>query len=85
MVSHFPRANPFLRGRAKRDDSTGATATPTYARGNNRVIRRQVVTACCVVLSMTSGVLVSAGVADARPPVFLHRIDYTARLVVKPE
>ena len=71
MVPHFPGANPRARGSIKRDDSTGTPASP-YPRPSSRPRGRQtVVTACCLVLSLSAGVLAavpSAPSAEARPP-----------------
>ncbi|MGZ0148121.1 peptidoglycan DD-metalloendopeptidase family protein [Kribbella sp. WER1] len=71
MVPHFPGANPPERGSIKRDDSTGTPAAP-YPRSRNRPPGRQsVVTACCLVLSLSAGVLAAvpyAPSAEARPP-----------------
>jgi murein DD-endopeptidase MepM/ murein hydrolase activator NlpD len=76
VVSHFPGANPFRRERIKRNDSTDNT-TGTLLRAlllaaGNKVRRSRGVTACCVVLSMTcgvlSGVVQGTGAASADPP-----------------
>ena len=71
MVPHFPGANPPERGSIKRDDSTGTSAAP-YPRSRTRPPGRQtVVAACCLVLSLSAGVLAavpSAPSAEARPP-----------------
>ncbi|NIK61904.1 peptidoglycan DD-metalloendopeptidase family protein [Kribbella shirazensis] len=71
MVPHFPGANPRQRGSIKRDDSTG-TATEPHPRSRTRPPGRQtVVAACCLVLSLSAGVLAavpSAPSAEAKPP-----------------
>ncbi|MGW5194867.1 M23 family metallopeptidase [Kribbella sp. NPDC004138] len=71
MVPHFPGANPPERGSIKRDDSTGTSAAP-YPRSRTRPPGRQtVVAACCLVLSLSAGVLAavpSAPSAEAKPP-----------------
>ena len=70
MVPHFPGANPRTRGSIKRDDSTGTPAAP-YPRSRNRPPGRQtVVAACCLVLSLSAGVLaaVPSAPAEAKPP-----------------
>ncbi|WP_371407714.1 M23 family metallopeptidase [Kribbella sp. NBC_00662] len=71
MVPHFPGANPRERGSIKRDDSTGTATTP-YQRSRTRPPGRQtVVAACCLVLSLSAGVLAavpSADPAEAKPP-----------------
>ena len=68
MVPHFPGANPRQRGSIKRDDSTGTTATP-YQRSRSRPPGRQtVVAACCLVLSLSAGVLAAVPSAQADPP-----------------
>jgi len=72
VVPHFPGANPRKRGSIKRDDSIGTTATP-----DGRFLRRRlggpagrqtVVAACCVVLSLSAGVLAAVPAAQADPP-----------------
>ncbi|QNE21116.1 peptidoglycan DD-metalloendopeptidase family protein [Kribbella qitaiheensis] len=72
MVPHFPGANPRKRGSIKRDDSIGATGTP-----DGRILRRRlggspgrqtVIAACCVVLSLSAGVLAAVPAAQADPP-----------------
>lgn len=74
MVPHFPGANPRERGSIKRDDSTGTATTP-YPRSRTRPPGRQtVVAACCLVLSLSAGVLAavpsapSAEAVQAKPP-----------------
>ncbi|MEU8226488.1 M23 family metallopeptidase [Kribbella sp. NPDC048915] len=71
MVPHFPGANPRKRGSIQRDDSTGTSAAP-YPRSRTRPPGRPtVVAACCLVLSLSAGVLAavpSAPDAAARPP-----------------
>ncbi|MEU4294481.1 M23 family metallopeptidase [Kribbella sp. NPDC026596] len=68
MVPHFPGANPRERGSIKRDDSTG-TSTPPYPRSRTRPQGRQtVVAACCLVLSLSAGVLAAVPSAQADPP-----------------
>lgn len=72
MVPHFPGANPLRRGSIKRDDSIGTTELP-----NRRTLRQRLggpagrptmVAACCVVLSMSAGVLAVVPSAQAEPP-----------------
>ncbi|MEV5968161.1 M23 family metallopeptidase [Kribbella sp. NPDC051952] len=68
MVPHFPGANPRKRGSIKRDDSTG-TSAPPYPRSSTRPQGRQtVVAACCLVLSLSAGVLAAVSPAQADPP-----------------
>ncbi|MDX2974219.1 M23 family metallopeptidase [Kribbella solani] len=71
MVPHFPGANPPERERIQRDDSTGTPAAP-YPRSRLRPQGRPtVVAACCLVLSLSAGVLAavpSAPFAEAKPP-----------------
>ncbi|HET6986585.1 MAG TPA: M23 family peptidase, partial [Kribbella sp.] len=68
MVPHFPGANPRRRGSIKRDDSTG-TSAPPYPRSRTRPQGRQtVVAACCLVLSLSAGVLAAVPSAQADPP-----------------
>jgi murein DD-endopeptidase MepM/ murein hydrolase activator NlpD len=74
VVPHFPGANPRERGSIKRDDSTGTATTP-YPRSRTRPPGRQtVVAACCLVLSLSAGVLAavpsapSAEAVQAKPP-----------------
>ncbi|HEY4570585.1 MAG TPA: M23 family peptidase, partial [Kribbella sp.] len=68
MVPHFPGANPRQRGSIKRDDSTGTSAAP-YPRSRTRPPGRQtVVAACCLVLSLSAGVLAAVPTAHADPP-----------------
>jgi murein DD-endopeptidase MepM/ murein hydrolase activator NlpD len=70
VVPHFPGANPRERGSIKRDDSTGTSTTP-YPRSRTRPPGRQtVVAACCLVLSLSAGVLaaVPSAPAEAKPP-----------------
>lgn len=72
MVPHFPGANPRKRGSIKRDDSIGATALPSRRSARQRLRgsphRQTVIAACCVVLSMTAGVLAVVPAAQADPP-----------------
>jgi len=72
VVPHFPGANPFRRDRIKRDDSIGTTATPHGRSLRQRLGRspgrQTVVAACCVVLSMSAGVLAVVPSAQADPP-----------------
>jgi len=72
VVPHFPGANPRKRGSIKRDDSIGATAVP-----DGRFLRRRLggppgrqtaIAACCVVLSLSAGVLAAVPSAQADPP-----------------
>jgi murein DD-endopeptidase MepM/ murein hydrolase activator NlpD len=68
VVPHFPGANPRKRGSIKRDDSTG-TSAPPYPRSRTRPQGRQtVVAACCLVLSLSAGVLAAVPSAQADPP-----------------
>jgi murein DD-endopeptidase MepM/ murein hydrolase activator NlpD len=68
VVPHFPGANPRQRGSIKRDDSTGTSAAP-YPRSRTRPPGRQtVVAACCLVLSLSAGVLAAVPTAQADPP-----------------
>jgi murein DD-endopeptidase MepM/ murein hydrolase activator NlpD len=68
VVPHFPGANPRERGSIKRDDSTGTSAAP-YPRSRIRPQGRQtVVAACCLVLSLSAGVLAAVPSAQAEPP-----------------
>lgn len=68
MVPHFPGANPRERGSIKRDDSTG-TSAPPYPRSRTRPQGRPtVVAACCLVLSLSAGVLAAVSPAQADPP-----------------
>ncbi|GAB2573186.1 M23 family metallopeptidase [Kribbella endophytica] len=68
MVPHFPGANPRERGRIKRDDSIGATATSSDRSRTRPAARQTIVAACCVVLSMTAGALAVVPSAQADPP-----------------
>lgn len=66
MVPHFPGANPFRRARIKRDDSIGATSVrPGVPSGRKRP---SLVAACCVVLSMSAGLLAVNPAAQALGP-----------------
>jgi murein DD-endopeptidase MepM/ murein hydrolase activator NlpD len=71
VVPHFPGANPRKRGSIQRDDSTGTASTP-YQRSRMRPPGRPtMVAACCLVLSLSAGVLAAvpaAQSAEARPP-----------------
>ena len=68
MVPHFPGANPRKRGSIKRDDSTGTASTP-YQRSRTRPLGRPtMVAACCLVLSLSAGVLAAVPPAEAKPP-----------------
>ena len=67
MVPHFPGANPRQRGSIKRDDSTG-TSAPPYPRSRRPRGRPTVVAACCLVLSLSAGVLAAVPSAQADPP-----------------
>jgi murein DD-endopeptidase MepM/ murein hydrolase activator NlpD len=68
VVPHFPGANPRERGSIKRDDSTGTSAAP-YPRSRTRPQGRQtVVAACCLVLSLSAGMLAAVPSAQAEPP-----------------
>lgn len=68
MVPHFPGANPRKRGSIKRDDSTGTASTP-YQRSRTRPPGRPtMVAACCLVLSLSAGVLAAVPPAEAKPP-----------------
>lgn len=72
MVPHFPGANPLRRARIKRDDSIGTTAVPSGRSLRRRLGgspgRQTVVAACCVVLSLSAGVLAVVPSAQADPP-----------------
>jgi murein DD-endopeptidase MepM/ murein hydrolase activator NlpD len=70
VVSHFPGANPFRRERIKRDDSIDTAGDRQRRPGTlgRRLLGHPGVTACCVVLSMTCGVLAATGAASADPP-----------------
>ncbi|TDW14960.1 M23 family metallopeptidase [Kribbella kalugense] len=68
MVPHFPGANPRKRGSIQRDDSTGTASTP-YQRSRMRPPGRPtMVAACCLVLSLSAGVLAAVPPAEAKPP-----------------
>jgi len=67
VVPHFPGANPRQRGSIKRDDSTG-TSAPPYPRSRRPRGRPTVVAACCLVLSLSAGVLAAVPSAQADPP-----------------
>lgn len=72
MVPHFPGANPLRRARIKRDDSIGTTAVPSGRSLRRRLGgspgRQTAVAACCVVLSLSAGVLAVVPSAQADPP-----------------
>ncbi len=72
MVPHFPGANPLRRARIKRDDSIGATDSPSGRSLRQRLGgspgRQTVVAACCVVLSLSAGALAVVPSAQADPP-----------------
>ncbi|TDD17825.1 M23 family metallopeptidase [Kribbella turkmenica] len=67
MVPHFPGANPRERGSIKRDDSTGTSARPRPD-ARTKPGRQTVVAACCLVLSLSAGVLAVVSPAQADPP-----------------
>ncbi|WP_327640678.1 M23 family metallopeptidase [Kribbella sp. NBC_00482] len=71
MVPHFPGANPRERGSIKRDDSTGTSTAPNPRSRKRPPGRQTAVAACCLVLSLSAGVLAavpSAPSAEAKPP-----------------
>jgi murein DD-endopeptidase MepM/ murein hydrolase activator NlpD len=72
VVPHFPGANPRKRGSIKRDDSIGATATSIGRNLRQRLGgspgRQTIVAACCLVLSMSAGVLAVVPSAQAVNP-----------------
>jgi murein DD-endopeptidase MepM/ murein hydrolase activator NlpD len=72
VVPHFPGANSRKRARIKRDDSIGATAVPDGRFLRQRLGgppgRQTVIAACCVVLSLSAGVLAAVPAAQADPP-----------------
>jgi murein DD-endopeptidase MepM/ murein hydrolase activator NlpD len=72
VVPHFPGANPRKRGSIKRDDSIGATATPSGRSLRQRLGgstgRQTAIAACCLVLSMSAGVLAVVPSAQAADP-----------------
>ncbi|WP_328523459.1 M23 family metallopeptidase [Kribbella sp. NBC_00359] len=68
MVPHFPGANPRPRGSIKRDDSTGTSAPPYPRSRTGPRGRPTVVAACCLVLSLSAGVLAAVPSAQADPP-----------------
>jgi murein DD-endopeptidase MepM/ murein hydrolase activator NlpD len=68
VVPHFPGANPRQRGSIKRDDSTGTSAKPRPRSRTKPPGRQTVVAACCLVLSLSAGVLAVVSPAQADPP-----------------
>ncbi|TCO26522.1 murein DD-endopeptidase MepM/ murein hydrolase activator NlpD [Kribbella steppae] len=68
MVPHFPGANPRQRGSIKRDDSTGTSAKPRPRSRTRPPGWQTVVAACCLVLSLSAGVLAVVSPAQADPP-----------------
>ena len=71
MVPHFPGANPRERGSIKRDDSTGHRHRAEPAITQATAGPADGVAACCLVLSLSAGVLAavpSAPSAEAKPP-----------------
>ncbi|MFK4087827.1 M23 family metallopeptidase [Kribbella sp. NPDC020789] len=68
MVPHFPGADPRERASIKRDDSTGTPATPRPRSRTRPQGRQTVVAACCLVLSLSAGVLAAVPSAQAEPP-----------------
>ncbi|MET7279574.1 M23 family metallopeptidase [Kribbella sp. NPDC005582] len=68
MVPHFPGADPRERASIQRDDSTGTPATPRPRSRTRSQGRQTVVAACCLVLSLSAGVLAAVPSAQADPP-----------------
>ncbi|MFC9690809.1 peptidoglycan DD-metalloendopeptidase family protein [Kribbella sp. NPDC056951] len=68
MVPHFPGADPRKRASIQRDDSTGTSATPRPRSRTRPQGRQTVVAACCLVLSLSAGVLAAVPSAQADPP-----------------
>jgi len=68
VVPHFPGADPRERASIQRDDSTGTPATPRPRSRTRSQGRQTVVAACCLVLSLSAGVLAAVPSAQADPP-----------------